>query len=283
MRSRLPNSVPGLDLKGVLTLYDLADSNKIKEAVSGKTLVVMGGGFISMELIPPLCAVCEKVIVMYRGSYPYGALLGEKIALAVQQMLSDKFKEKLAFISGDSIKEIVGSESQEVASVLTDKGQSLSCGAVLYAIGSVPNTEYLKDQLTNLTPQGFIPVDKGMKTQLDNHYACGDIAYFPTRLHQSGTAQVGHWGMAQKMGRVAALNMLEDLNKNKKETIYDTVPFFWTNVSGVNLRYTGEFLLLPTFSFQVTSLQLPFSRIWRKIQQNPAIRGCQSPQVLRPL
>jgi NADPH-dependent 2,4-dienoyl-CoA reductase/sulfur reductase-like enzyme len=76
-----------------------------------------------------------------------------------------------------------------------------------------------------------------METNYTNHYACGDIVRFPTKYSVSNMAQIAHWGLAQKMGKIAALRML---GKDSQDSIIDSIPFFWTSVAGMNLRYTGR-------------------------------------------
>jgi NADPH-dependent 2,4-dienoyl-CoA reductase/sulfur reductase-like enzyme len=75
-----------------------------------------------------------------------------------------------------------------------------------------------------------------METSLENVWAAGDVAKIPLNASVSGYASVGHISMAQKMGRVAALNVM-----GVKQSIANSIPFFWTNVVGVSIRYVGEF------------------------------------------
>ena len=64
-------------------------------------------------------------------------------------------------------------------------------------------------------------------------FAGGDIARFPLPL-TGDSANIGHWQLAHKHGRVAAKNML---GKNQP---YDSIPFFWTVLYGKSIRYCGE-------------------------------------------
>lgn len=74
-----------------------------------------------------------------------------------------------------------------------------------------------------------------METHLVNHFACGDIVRFPSRYSIASSCQLGHWGLAQKMGRTTAFKMM-----GRDESIFNTVPFFWTNVGGMTIRYVGK-------------------------------------------
>ena len=68
-------------------------------------------------------------------------------------------------------------------------------------------------------------------------FAGGDIARFPLPLI-GDSANIGHWQLAHKHGRVAAKNML---GKNQP---FDSIPFFWTVLYGKSLRYCGEIQLV---------------------------------------
>ena len=68
-------------------------------------------------------------------------------------------------------------------------------------------------------------------------FAGGDIARFPLPLI-GDSANIGHWQLAHKHGRVAAKNML---GKNQP---FNSIPFFWTVLYGKSLRYCGEIQLV---------------------------------------
>ena len=64
-------------------------------------------------------------------------------------------------------------------------------------------------------------------------YAGGDIVRFPLPLI-GDTANIGHWQIAHKHGRVAAKNMVG------KKTAFDGIPFFWSLLLGKGIRFCGE-------------------------------------------
>ena len=66
-------------------------------------------------------------------------------------------------------------------------------------------------------------------------YAGGDVVRFPLPLI-GDTANIGHWQLANKHGRVAAKNMLG------QNVPFDSIPFFWTVLHGKSIRYCGHAL-----------------------------------------
>ena len=73
-----------------------------------------------------------------------------------------------------------------------------------------------------------------MKTNIQNIFAGGDIAYAP--VYSAGVpASIGHYPLAHYHGKIAAMNIC------KKETPLRAVPFFWTTLFGKSYRYAGKY------------------------------------------
>lgn len=78
-----------------------------------------------------------------------------------------------------------------------------------------------------------------LQTSNPDVFAGGDVANAPV-LGQK--ASIGHWGLANYHGHIAAFNML---GKNKP---LKAVPFFWTVLFGKGFRYTGKHFIRFLFS-----------------------------------
>lgn len=84
-------------------------------------------------------------------------------------------------------------------------------------------------------------------------FAGGDAVRFPLNCAVEQFTSIGHWGIACKHGKIAGLAMMNI----KCDHILHTCPFFWTSISGLNIRYAGiicfyEFigiLIFPMFCF----------------------------------
>ena len=87
----------------------------------------------------------------------------------------------------------------------------------------------------NLTNCVFVQC---LQTNNADVFAGGDVAYAPVFGAAGKKANIGHWQLAQYHGRAAAANML---GRNKP---IKSVPFFYSMLFGMGLRYAGNFYII---------------------------------------
>ena len=95
----------------------------------------------------------------------------------------------------------------EVAEVVLNEGEYLSCDSVIYSIGVEPNLDLIKTTAIE-TNRGII-VDEQMKTSVDDVYAAGDVT------ECNGEVE-GLWTRALEQGKVAGANMAASNSVYKK-------------------------------------------------------------------
>lgn len=158
-RPRVPistkNGIIGTDLGNIETLYDLRDSRRIKEKSKGNVVVMMGAGFIAMEILPSLSLLARRVYVIHRSKRPYGITFGDSVGRVVQQHLLKKFGRNVRFICSDAIKKIYGNAKKNVWKIRTLKKRSIRCDLVIFAIGGIPNTDMILPYKPQLENDGF--------------------------------------------------------------------------------------------------------------------------------
>ncbi|KAH9524284.1 Apoptosis-inducing factor 3 [Bulinus truncatus] len=221
--------IPGSDLKNVYSLRTPQDANSIAENAQGKNVVIMGSSFIGMEVAAFLADKAASVSVVDLVRVPFQLTLGEELGTHMKQMHEGK---GVKFYFETSVKEFNGEDGVLTEAVLAN-GTVLPADVCVMGVGVVPATGFLKESGLELTPRGFVSVNKNMKTNLPDIYAAGDIVEFP--LFTAGDQQVNiqHWQMAQQHGRIAGLSIA-----GKPQDIR-SVPYFWTVQYGKSIRYTG--------------------------------------------
>lgn len=138
-----------------------------------KRLVIVGGGYISLEFACMYAAFGSQVTILEQGSV-FLAREDRDVAEAMLAMLSDR-----------GIQVILQAETQRFVSaedavtVVTSQGD-YAAEAVLVAIGRRPNVEELNLEAAgvSLTPRGFIQVDEYLRTA-PHIWAMGDVAGSP--------------------------------------------------------------------------------------------------------
>merc|ERR1712038_394698 len=131
----------------------------------------------------------------------------------------------------EEVAEFTGDSQGRLEGVVLKTDRRLKADLVVIGVGVLPATDIPGLDIRDRS--GLLEVDHCMFTGMDNIWAAGDIVKFPLSTFQDQVVNIGHWGLAMYLGKVAALNMIG------KETRANTVPFFWTVQFGKSLRYAG--------------------------------------------
>ena len=194
---------PGIDTEGIFTLRTVEDTFRIKDYLTQhcvKSAVVVGGGFIGLEMAENLVHAGSKVSIVEMApqvmapvdfsiaSHVHRELLSQGVALhlntAVERFEKDNGRIRVFFKSGESI--------------VTD--------LVLLSIGVSPNTALAKSAGIELGARG-IKVDEFLQTSAKDVYAVGDAIEFPHPEY--GEPWLNYLaGPANRQGRIVADNMV---------------------------------------------------------------------------
>lgn len=175
-----------------------------------KSMVVIGGGYIGLELGSVWSRLGAKVTVVEMLHTVTPGLDGE-LAKALQRALK---KQGLTFKLGAKVTKVdAKGKTVKVTIEPVDGGESetLDCDVVLVAIGRVPNTEGLglADIGVELHSGGRIVVDHNFQTTVPGIYAIGDVIAGPMLAHK-----------AEEEGVAVA----EDLAGQAGHVNYDVIP-----------------------------------------------------------
>lgn len=223
--------IPGVELKNIITMINMSDSQYVIERLNEKLhIVVLGVSFVGLEAAAYCVKKAAKVTVIGRDSIPLRPTFGEKIGARVMKLLQD---ENVEFVMNSGIKACNGNDDGVLESVELNDGTILKADLLIMGIGSSLNTEFLKESGVNLNKDGSIDTNMYLESNIPDVYIGGDIANSPVFSSGNKLATIGHYPLAQYHGRIAAYNMT-----GKQEELH-AVPYFWTMLFGKSFRYCG--------------------------------------------
>jgi 3-phenylpropionate/trans-cinnamate dioxygenase ferredoxin reductase subunit len=171
--------IAGADLDGVMALRTAADAEALKAAIGpGKTLAVVGGGYIGLEVAASGRALGAEVVVLEREP--------RILARVACQTLSDFFqgyheRHGVRFELGCSVTGFTG-EAGHVSGVTLADGRTLACDAVVVGVGAQPNDELARD--CGLETARGVVVDLDARSVSDpDVFAIGDVAHRPMPIY----------------------------------------------------------------------------------------------------
>ncbi|CAK1541536.1 unnamed protein product [Leptosia nina] len=230
-KPRLPN-IPGIDLKNIFTVRNFDDSMNILNLLGSgkdKDVVVLGLSFIGLEVASSCVSKSKSMTVVGKDTAPLGQIFGTEIGKSLQTLFESN---NVKFHFETTVVKCNG-EGGTLKSVELGNGDVLPADMLVLGIGTTFYTDFLQNSGINLLPNGAVNVNDKLETNVKNVFAGGDIAYAPVFANNNTPMSIGHIGLSQYHGLVAAKNIL------KKETPLRTVPYFWTMLFGKSIRYAG--------------------------------------------
>jgi NADPH-dependent 2,4-dienoyl-CoA reductase/sulfur reductase-like enzyme len=214
------------DLEGVHYLRTLDDSQRLAaELAPGRRLVVIGGGFIGLEVASSALKCGVAVTVVERQPTLLDRVLPGDIAAYVAAL---HMTNGVSLRLGVAVERIKGNGA--VKSVQLADGTELAADLVVIGIGVIPNTE-LAETAGAASADGLV-VDEYCRTTLEDVYAAGDVTnhYNPILERR---VRLESWQNAQNQAIAAAHNLAG------KARPYVEVPWFWSDQLGTNIQMVG--------------------------------------------
>lgn len=219
--------LPGSDLGGVISLRSLDDARIIRElSATASDAVILGGGFIGLEIAATLSAGGRKVTVIEAADRVLGRAVAPVIAAHVHERL---ISGGVRILTGTTVARLEG-ENGHVAAAVTASGERLPAQLVIVGIGVVPNVELA--ETAGIATGNGIRIDTRMRTSLPEVLAVGDVANYR------------HWATDTDV-RLESVQNATDQAKLAARTIlgreetYSAVPWFWSDIGDMKLQMVG--------------------------------------------
>jgi len=193
--------LPGADLPGVFSLRSIPDADAIKAMVDrsgGQNAVVVGGGFIGLEMAENLAARGMRVTIVEMLAQVMASLDPEMAAL-VHRHLKD---HGVTLALGSALKSVEQDPNGGLV-LRAGEDQEFHANLVILALGVRPESTLAAEAGLALGPRGHILVNEHMQTSDPAIYAVGDaVQVLNLVTHQPCAVPLA--GPANRQARIAA-------------------------------------------------------------------------------
>ncbi|WP_104398541.1 NAD(P)/FAD-dependent oxidoreductase [Vibrio penaeicida] len=221
-----PRTLPNLQISPrVHYLRTLSDAQNMQQTCgSSKHVLLIGAGFIGLELAASLRAIGVQITVIERAP----EILSRSIPPEIASVLYRYHVENgVTFHLGESNSTLqVGQHS---VSISLGNGDIVEADHAIVGIGSIPNTQ-LADQAGILCEDGIM-VDEQLKTSDPYIFAAGDCCCYRTPI--GSALRLESWLTAGQQGTVAGANAAGEIR------MYTDVPYFWSDQNEFTLQVAG--------------------------------------------
>lgn len=217
----------GVELAGVVSLRSLADARLIRElSAQSEDVVILGGGFIGLEIAATLRAAGRKVTVVEAVDRLLGRAVAPVIASHVRQRLE---AIGVRILTGTTVSRLE-SQGGRVSAAITASGERLPAQMVVIGIGVVPNVELA--EAAGIAIGNGIRVDQHMQSSIPEILAVGDAASY-RHWFTGGDVRLESVQNATDQARLAARTILGHAEP------FSAVPWFWSDIGDMKLQMVG--------------------------------------------
>ncbi|MBV8306900.1 MAG: FAD-dependent oxidoreductase [Gammaproteobacteria bacterium] len=220
---------PGRELGGVHYLRTLVDADRIRaECAAGGRLVIIGGGYIGLEVAATARERGMEVTVLEMAPRVMSRVTSPEVsafyeAEHARHGVRIRCNEALRALQGDA-------RTGRVRAVLTESGGEYPADLVIAGVGVAPADELA--QAAGLECENGVVTDAYCRTADEAIYAAGDCASHLSRQY-GRHLRLESVDNAFEQGTTVALNLLGG------ETVHDKVPWFWSDQFDLKLIIIG--------------------------------------------
>ncbi len=210
-----------------LYLRTFADALALRARLRpGVRLVIIGGGFIGLELAASAIGRGCGVTLVEAAA----RVLMRGVPAEIASVVAERHRAAgVVFRLGVGIARIRSAGATEV--VVLEDGSELPCDGVVAGVGAIPETGLA--EACGLAVANGIEVDDRLCSSDPAIFAAGDCCSFPAPLFGGQRLRLEAWRNAQSQGATAARNMLG------QDHPFDEVPWFWSDQYEQTLQVAG--------------------------------------------
>lgn len=172
--------IPGLRDANPLTHIEALELDRIPDH-----LIVLGGGYIGLELSQAMRRFGSRVTVIQRG----GQIASREDSDVGQALLQLFQEEGVEVLLNTHVVDVAGTSGMEVKVTVqtSEKKMNLRASDLLVATGRIPNTDGIGLELTGveLDARGYVKVNEELQTTASGVWALGECAGSPQFTHVS--------------------------------------------------------------------------------------------------
>jgi len=219
--------IPGADLADIYYLRTLEDSKRIREkAGSAKRAVVIGGGFIAMEVTSVLAQKGIETTMVLPEDRIWKRFFTSSMSRFFEKYYVDR---GVRFAKNTKVVELTGAGS--VSSAVLQNGEVLECDMVVAGIGVTPVTDLFVNSGIELA-DGVV-VNEYLETNQPHIHAAGDVSnYYDVLFDKRRRAE--HWDNAVSQGQHCARALVGE------RTPFVHVPYFFSDVFDLSYELWGD-------------------------------------------
>lgn len=216
--------VAGAGAENVYYLRSLMDSKRIREHAEGaKKAVVLGGGFISMEVTSVLAGRGIETSMLIRDDRMWKAFFTPEMSAYFRKYYEDR---GVRVMTETSIATIEPGSSARLST-----GDLVPFDLLVAGIGVEPVTDLART--AGLKVENGVVVNEFLETENPDILAAGDVANYPDSIFNK-RRRVEHWDNAVSQGQHAARALL-----GRREPFVH-VPYFFSDVFDLSYEFWGD-------------------------------------------
>lgn len=203
--------------RNLFSYYSLSDTNAILNYIKHNKIAhvaIIGTGVNAIECASALNKRGINVSIIGRSQNILSKLFEPKESDILKKLINQKEGDKVKFYTIPSKLKVVSvadpkeNTTKKISAIILPNGENLKVDMVVYAIGTTPNTEFLKNAGINMDEAGFIKTNVYLQSNYPDIYAAGDAALIYNKIWKTLKPSV-KWKDAVDQGQCAAKNMLQ--------------------------------------------------------------------------